>query len=95
MEIPQYNLGYSPSERLEPVDTMRSQLMIPWNPSEQYGIKGNRSKASDKKPRGQKPLDNKTPKIIEEIIAKYAVDANLFPLGTTNPFMMFLVKHLS
>ena len=36
---------------------------------------GNRLKAPDKKP----------PRIIEEIIAKYAVDANLFRLGSTNP----------
>ena len=36
---------------------------------------GNRSKTPDKKP----------PKIIEEVIAKYAVDANLFRLGSTNP----------
>ena len=34
---------------------------------------------------GQKPLDNKPSRIIEEIIAKYAVDANLFRLGSTNP----------
>ena len=47
---------------------------------------GNQSKAPDKKPSGQKPpgrkpTDNKPPRIIEEIIAKYAVDANL----STNP----------
>ena len=35
---------------------------------------GNRSKAPDKKPT----------RIIEEIIGKYAVDANLFRLGSTN-----------
>ena len=45
---------------------------------------------ADKKPPGQKPpeqkpSDNKTPRIIEEIIAKYAVDASLFRLGSTNP----------
>ena len=34
---------------------------------------------------GQKPPDNKPPRIIEEIIAKYAVDANLFRLESTNP----------
>ena len=39
---------------------------------------------------GQKPPmtkapENKSPRIIEEIIAKYAVDANLFQLGSTNP----------
>ena len=34
---------------------------------------------------GQKPPDNKPPGIIEEIIAKYAVDANLFQLEPTNP----------
>ena len=49
-----------------------------------------RPKAPDKKPSGQKPSgqnppDNKPPRIIEEIIAKYAVDANLFQLGSTNP----------
>ena len=37
------------------------------------------------KPPGQKPPDNKPPRIIEKIIAKYAVDANLFRLGSTNP----------
>ena len=31
------------------------------------------------------PLDKNPPRIIEEIIAKYAVDANLFRLGSTNP----------
>ena len=50
----------------------------------------NRSKAPDKKPPGQKPpwqnpLNNKPPWIIEQIIAKYAVDDNLFRLGSTNP----------
>ena len=34
---------------------------------------------------GQKPPDKKPPRIIEEIIAKYAVEANLFRLGSTNP----------
>ena len=57
---------------------------------EKIWIFGNRSKANDKnplaqKPSGQKPPDNKPPRIIEEIIAKYAVDANLFQLGSTNP----------
>ena len=33
---------------------------------------------------GQKPLDNKPPRIIEEVIPKYAVDAYLFRLGSTN-----------
>ena len=51
---------------------------------------GNRSKVLDKKPigqkpPGQKPPDNKPPRIIEEIIVKYAVDANLFRLRFTNP----------
>ena len=32
-----------------------------------------------------KTTDNKPPTIIEEIIAKYAIDANLFRLGSTNP----------
>ena len=32
-----------------------------------------------------KAPDNKPPRIIEEIIAKYAVDANLFGLGFANP----------
>ena len=41
---------------------------------------GDRSKTPDKKPPGQKP-----PKIIEKIIAKYAVYANLFQLGFNNP----------
>ena len=60
-----------------------------------YWTFDNRSKAPDKKPpgqkppakkpSGQKPPDNKPPRIIEEIIAKYAVDANLFRLGSTNP----------
>ena len=49
------------------------------------GILGNRLKAPDKKPPGQNPPDNKPPRIIEEIIVKYAVDANLFQLGSTNP----------
>ena len=31
------------------------------------------------------PPDNKPPRIIEEIIAKYVVDSNLFRLGSTNP----------
>ena len=43
------------------------------------------TKASRQEPPGQKPPDNKPPSIIEEIIAKYAVDANLFRLGSTNP----------
>ena len=34
---------------------------------------------------GQKLPDNKPPRIIEEIIVKYAVDPNLFRLGSTNP----------
>ena len=34
---------------------------------------------------GQKLRDNKPPRIFEEIIAKYAVDATLFQLGSTNP----------
>ena len=51
---------------------------------------GNLSKYPDKKSPGQKPPgqkspDNKPPRIIEEIIANYAVDANLFRLGSTNP----------
>ena len=46
---------------------------------------GNRSRAPDKKPLGQKHPENKPPRIIEEIIAKYAVDANLFRLGSTKP----------
>ena len=33
--------------------------------------------ATGQKLPGQKPPDNKPPKIFEEIIAKYAVDANL------------------
>ena len=32
-----------------------------------------------------KTLHNKPPRIIEEIIVKYTVDANLFRLGSTNP----------
>ena len=36
------------------------------------------------KPPGQKLPDNKPPSIIEEIIAKYAVDANLSQLGSTH-----------
>ena len=40
---------------------------------------------TDLKPPGQQPSDDKHPRIIEEIIAKYAVDANLFRLGSTNP----------
>ena len=50
-----------------------------------YVRNDNRSKAPDKKPPVQKPPDNNPPRIIEEIIAKYAVDANLFRLGSTNP----------
>ena len=34
---------------------------------------------------GQKPPDYKPPRIVEEIIAKYTVDANLFRQGSTNP----------
>ena len=34
---------------------------------------------------GQNPPDNKSPRIIEEIIVKYAIDVNLFRLGSTNP----------
>ena len=44
-------------------------------------LAGNRSRAPDKKPLGQKHPENKPPRIIEEIIAKYAVDANLLRLG--------------
>ena len=40
---------------------------------------------TDKKLPGQKPPDNKPPSIIEDIIAKYAVDANLSRLRSTNP----------
>ena len=51
---------------------------------------GNQSKAPDNKlpgqnSPGQKPPDNKPPRIIERIIVKYAVDANLYRLGSTNP----------
>ena len=51
---------------------------------------GNWSKAPDKRPPGQKlprqkPSDNNPPWIIGDIIVKYAVDANLFRLGSTNP----------
>ena len=50
---------------------------------------GNRLKALDKKPPGkeppgQKPPDNKPPRINKEIIEIYAVDANLFQVGSTN-----------
>ena len=50
---------------------------------------GYRSKASYKKPPGQKPKGQmppgkKLPRIIEKIISKYVVDANLFRLGSTN-----------
>ena len=53
-------------------------------------INGNRSKAPDKHPPGQKPPgqkspDNKPPRIIEEIIVKYAFDANLFRLWSSDP----------
>ena len=44
-----------------------------------------RQKTSGQKPPGQKAPDNKPPRIIEEIISKYAVDANLFRLGSPNP----------
>ena len=40
-------------------------------------IYGSWSKAPDKKPPGQKPSDDNPPRIIEEIIAKYAVDAGV------------------
>jgi len=43
-------------------------------------LTGKRTKAP-----GQNPPDNKLPRTIEEIIAKYAADANLFRLGPTNP----------
>ena len=46
------------------------------HPRSKGPIGGNRSKTPD-----IKPLDNKPPWIIEEIIAKYAFDANLFRLG--------------
>ena len=51
---------------------------------------GNQSKNPDKevlgqKPPGQKSSDNKPARIIEEIIAKYAIDTTLFRLGSTNP----------
>ena len=36
-------------------------------------------------PPEQKPPDNKPPRIIEGIFAKYGVDANLIRLGSTNP----------
>ena len=47
-------------------------------------------KTPDKQPHGQKPLgqkppDNKPPRIIEEVIAKYAVDTNLFRLWSISP----------
>ena len=53
----------------------------------------NRSKDPDKTPPGQKPRgqklppqpDNKLSSIIGDIIAKHAVDANLFRLGSINP----------
>ena len=48
-------------------------------------MQGDRSKDHNKKSLGKKPPDNKHLRIIEEIIAKYAVDANLFRLGSTNP----------
>ena len=38
---------------------------------------------------GQKLRDNKPPRIFEEIIAKYAADAILFRLGSTNPKKKF------
>ena len=47
-------------------------------------VLSNRSKAPDKKSSGQKPPDNKPPRIIEEFSTKYAVDANLVRLGSTN-----------
>ena len=37
---------------------------------------------TDEKPPTKNPPDNEPPRIIEEIIAKYAVDTNLFRLGT-------------
>ena len=51
---------------------------------------GNQSKNPDKevlgqKPPGQKSSDNKPARIIEEIIAKYAIDTTLFRLWSTNP----------
>ena len=46
-------------------------------------------KPPGQKPRGQKPPDNKPPRIIEKIIVKYAVDANLFRLGSSNPKKKF------
>ena len=36
------------------------------------------------KPHEQRPPDSKPPRIIEELIANYAVDVNLFRLGSTN-----------
>ena len=42
-------------------------------------------KPPGQKPPAQKPPDNNPPRIIEEIIAKYAVDNNLFRQGSTNP----------
>ena len=51
---------------------------------------GNRSKDPGNKPPRQKPPrqkspDNKPPRMFEEIIAKFAVDTNLFRLESTNP----------
>ena len=40
---------------------------------------------TSQKPPRQKPPDNKPRKIIQETIAKYAVDANIFRLGSTSP----------
>ena len=54
-------------------------------------IFGNRSKSADKKPPGQKPPEQKPPGLkppdnkLPRIIAKYAVDANLYRLGSNNP----------
>ena len=62
------------------VPTHGADFPIEFFEAGRWDANGNRSKNPDKKPPGQKPHNIKPPRIIEEIIAKYAVDANLFRL---------------
>ena len=63
---------------LKPGTNREGTIFLCSSNSRSSASRGNRSKAPDKTPPGQKPLDNKPPRIIEAIIAKYAVDTNLF-----------------
>ena len=91
------NLSHQTCPKLVPPNLSQTfpTELVPPNSSHQtcpseFVPTGNRSKAPDKDhpgqlSTGQKPHNNKPPRIIEEMIGKYAVDANLFRLGSTNP----------